>query len=123
MRWTQSVRAKAQSWKVRDERLDWPDSELTHIRLHRTIYYSFGRLDSKAKGRNIMMPSGRTRSQVAKGLIVIASVLLVGIVVLAAGHFSGNRIAFYAGVFVTLAGVLTGIQQVVAHNHPCKSGR
>ena len=42
MRWAQSVRAKAQSWEVRDERLDWPDPELTHIRLHRTIYYSLG---------------------------------------------------------------------------------
>ncbi len=41
-RWAQCVRAKAQSWEVRDERLDWPDSELTHIRLHRTIYYSVG---------------------------------------------------------------------------------
>jgi len=40
MRWAQSVRAKAQSWEVRDERLDCPDPELTHIRLHRTIYYS-----------------------------------------------------------------------------------
>ena len=70
-----------------------------------------------------MMQSGRTQSQVAKGLIVIASVLLVGIVVLAAGHFSGNRIAFYAGALVTLAGVLMGIQQVVAHNHPWRSGR
>jgi hypothetical protein len=40
MRRAQSVRAKAQSWEVRDERLDWPDPELTHIRLHRTIYYS-----------------------------------------------------------------------------------
>jgi hypothetical protein len=35
-----SARAKAQSWEVCDERLDWPDPELTHIRLHRTIYYS-----------------------------------------------------------------------------------
>ena len=42
MRWAQSVRAKAQSWEVRDERLDWPDPELTHIRLHRTIEYSLG---------------------------------------------------------------------------------
>ena len=42
MRWAQSVRAKAQSWEVRDGRLDWPDPELTHIRLHRTSYYSLG---------------------------------------------------------------------------------
>lgn len=43
MRWAESVREKAQSWAVRDERLDWPDPKLTHIRLHRTTYYSLGR--------------------------------------------------------------------------------
>ena len=32
------VVAKAQSWEARDERLHWPDPELMHIRLHRTIY-------------------------------------------------------------------------------------
>ncbi len=53
----------------------------------------------------------------------MASVLLVGIVVLAAGHFSGNRLAFYAGVLVTLAGVLTGIQEVVVNNHSWRGGR
>ncbi len=70
-----------------------------------------------------MAHSGETQSQVAKGLIVIAFVLLVGVVVLAVGHFSGNRIAFYAGVFITLAGVLTGIQQLVARNHSWRSVR
>jgi len=38
----QGLRAKAQSCEVRDERLDPPDPELTHIRPHRTIYYSLG---------------------------------------------------------------------------------
>ena len=42
MRWAQSVRAKAQRCEVRDGRPDWPDPELPHIRLHRTIYYSLG---------------------------------------------------------------------------------
>jgi hypothetical protein len=60
-----------------------------------------------------MVGSRRTHSQFDKGLISIASVLLLGIVVLAAGHFSGNRITFYAGVFVTLAGVLAGIQRLI----------
>ena len=45
MRGAQSVRAKARSWEVRGERLDWPDPELTQIRLHGTIYYSLGRMD------------------------------------------------------------------------------
>jgi hypothetical protein len=60
-----------------------------------------------------MKTSGRTQSQVDKGMISIASVLLLGIVVLAAGHFSGNRIAFYAGVLVTLTGVSAGIQRLI----------
>jgi hypothetical protein len=47
-------------------------------------------------------------------MIIIASVLLLGVVILAAGYFTGNRISFYAGVLVTLAGVLTGIQRVIA---------
>jgi len=46
-------------------------------------------------------------------MIGIASVLLLGIVVLAAGYFTGNRIAFYAGVLVTLAGVSAGIQRLI----------
>ena len=40
MRGAQSVRAMAQSWEVRDEHFHRPETELTHIRLHRTIYYS-----------------------------------------------------------------------------------
>jgi uncharacterized membrane protein HdeD (DUF308 family) len=45
-------------------------------------------------------------------MIIIASVLLLGIVILAVGHFTGNRIALYAGVLVTLTGVFTGIQRL-----------
>jgi len=70
-----------------------------------------------------MVQSGRTQSQVGKGLIVVACVLLLGIVVLAVGHSSGNRIAFYAGVLVTLVGVLTGIQQLVVHKHSRRGSR
>jgi hypothetical protein len=51
-------------------------------------------------------------------MAIISSVLLVGIIVLAAGHFTGSRIAFYAGLLVTLAGVLTGIQRLVIHGGP-----
>ena len=45
----------------------------------------------------------------------MATVLLLGIVVLAAGHFSGNRILFFAGLLTTLAGVFTGIRELIAH--------
>jgi uncharacterized membrane protein HdeD (DUF308 family) len=56
-------------------------------------------------------------------MISIASVLLVGIVVLAAGHFSGNRIAFYAGVLVTLTGVVTGIQRIIVQGESWRTKR
>lgn len=52
------------------------------------------------------------RSRIDKGSVAIAVVLLVGVVVLAAGHFLGNRIAFYAGAVIILAGVLTGMQRL-----------
>ena len=52
------------------------------------------------------------RVECDKGMIGIASVLLLGIVGLGCGG-SGNRIAFYAGVLVTLAGVSAGIQRLI----------
>ncbi len=58
-----------------------------------------------------------TRKQAGKGLLITALVLLAGIVVLAVGYFSGNRVAFYAGLLITLAGVLIGIQQLVVDKH------
>lgn len=70
-----------------------------------------------------MAPSEGTESRVAKRLIVTASALLVGILLLAAGHVSGSRFGFYAGLLVTLAGVLTGIQQLLALDHARRGGR
>jgi hypothetical protein len=70
-----------------------------------------------------MKPSGRTQSQVDKGMIIIASVLLLDIVVLAAGHFTGNRIAFYAGVLVTLTGIFTGIQRLIVQGESWRTKR
>ena len=64
-----------------------------------------------------MEGSVRMHNWFDKGLIWIASVLLLGIVVLAVGYFTGNRIAFYVGILVTLAGVFTGIQQIVVRGH------
>jgi uncharacterized membrane protein HdeD (DUF308 family) len=62
--------------------------------------------------RNTMGRPGHTHTRVGTGLIWISVVLLVGILVLAAGYFTGNRLAFYAGTLVTLAGVFTGIQRL-----------
>jgi len=43
----------------------------------------------------------------------IAVVLLAGILVLGVGYGSGHRIWFYAGLLITLAGVLVGVQKII----------
>ena len=60
-----------------------------------------------------MRTLGHTRTRVDTGMIVIASVMLAGVVILAAGYFTGNRVALFAGGLVTLAGVFTGIQRLI----------
>lgn len=60
-----------------------------------------------------MEESRRAHTKVDTGLVWISAVLLVGILALAVGHFTGNRLAFYAGLLVTLAGVFTGIQRLL----------
>jgi len=42
-------------------------------------------------------------------------VLLAGVVTVAYGYFHPNWIAFYAGLFLTAAGVVTGVVQIVTH--------
>ena len=63
---------------------------------------------------NRMAVFQQSGNQTGMGIIAMALVCLVGIIVLSAGYFSGNRIALYAGLLITLAGVLTGIVQIVA---------
>lgn len=60
-----------------------------------------------------MAGSRLAERRVGAALVWTTVVLLLGIVILAIGHYSDNRVAFYAGMFVTLAGVLTGIQQLL----------
>jgi hypothetical protein len=72
----------------------------------------FGGHDGEQIVRNAMR---HTHTKVDTGLIWISVVLLVGILLVAAGHFTGNRLAFYAGTLVTLAGVFTGIQRLFLH--------
>jgi hypothetical protein len=52
-------------------------------------------------------------ARVAAGSVVLATILLLGVVLLAAGHFTHHRVPFYAGLMVTLAGVLVGVLRLV----------
>jgi hypothetical protein len=70
-----------------------------------------------------MTGTQRMRGQrVDGGSIGLASVLLVGIVVLAWGYALNSRLPFYAGLFTVLVGVFTGIRRLLAgghdHRHP-----
>ncbi len=95
-----------------------------HDRLRGSVSRNpFGGRDVKGNGRNHMRASGRTQSPVDKGMISIASVLLLGIVVLAAGYFSGHRVPFYAGVLITLSGIITGIQRLIVQGESRRTKR
>jgi hypothetical membrane protein len=60
-----------------------------------------------------MTGSRDSRGRMSGGWIWTTTVLLIGVVVLAAGYYSRQRIVFYGGLFLTLAGVLTGIQKLI----------
>ena len=70
-----------------------------------------------------MKASGHPRSQVGKGMIIIASVLLLGLVVLSVGYFKVDHIAFYAGLLITLAGVLMGVQCLMMNDESESTSR
>lgn len=57
--------------------------------------------------------SGHAESRFDARMLSIGVVMLVGIVALGAGAFSGNRVAFYTGLLVTVAGVLSGVVRLV----------
>lgn len=58
-----------------------------------------------------------TRSQLG-----LAAVLLVGVLTIAYGYFNPSRIAFYAGLFLTVAGVITGVVHIVTHGSGGEAG-
>ena len=44
--------------------------------------------------------------------VLLAIVLLVGILLVAFGHFENNDLVFYAGLIITGAGVINGIMKL-----------
>lgn len=61
----------------------------------------------------MMVESERYPKKVDSGFIWIATVLLLGILVLGWGYFGRSPVGFYAGLLLTLAGVFTGIQKLL----------
>ena len=61
------------------------------------------------------MPSAIGTGRVAKNQIAIAAVLLIGVLVTAYGYFRPNKIALYAGLFLTAGAVITGVVRIVTH--------
>jgi hypothetical protein len=52
----------------------------------------------------------------------LATLLLVGVLAIAYGYLHPNKIAFYAGLFLTLGGVITGVVRIVAGGGGGKPG-
>jgi hypothetical protein len=50
----------------------------------------------------------------SKGQLALAGVLLLGVVVMGYGFFQQNKIGLYVGLLVIVAGVLSGVVQIVS---------
>jgi len=62
-----------------------------------------------------MTESRRVHGQrVEGGSIVLAGVLLLGLGVVAWGYYQGSHPVLYVGLFVILAGVLSGVRRLIA---------
>jgi hypothetical protein len=59
-----------------------------------------------------MRVSGRTE-RVASKDVVLATVFLVGMATLGYGYFGPSKVAFYAGLFVTIGGAILGAMRLV----------
>jgi hypothetical membrane protein len=53
------------------------------------------------------------RKKVTAKYVANAGVLLLGILVLAYGHFNASKIGLYVGLLVIVAGVLVGVLQMI----------
>jgi hypothetical protein len=60
-----------------------------------------------------MQRGALARNRVSTGLIGTALVLLVGVLVLAYGHFNSNVAGLFVGLLLTAYGVLRGTLQIV----------
>ncbi len=58
-----------------------------------------------------------TRSQLG-----LAVVLLVGVLAIAYGYIHPSKIAFYAGLFLMVGGIITGLARSVTHGSGGEAG-
>jgi uncharacterized membrane protein HdeD (DUF308 family) len=56
------------------------------------------------------------RSAVPTGYIVLALLLLIGVLAVGFGYFSGRTAVLYAGVAVIVAGVVSGIVAITGRS-------
>jgi hypothetical protein len=53
------------------------------------------------------------RDRVSGGTVAMTVVLLLGVLVAGYGALGGGRLAFWAGMLITLAGVMSGVVRLV----------
>ena len=70
-----------------------------------------------------MTQSGQTQRRISWGFIFTAVLLLLGVILMAAGNFCCGRPALYVGLLMTLAGVMLGIQQLFTRGGSRKAGQ
>ena len=61
------------------------------------------------------MQSAIGTDRVSSGALGLAAVLLAGVLAIGYGYFHPSKVAFYAGLVVTAAGVIIGTIRLVVH--------
>ena len=49
--------------------------------------------------------------------IFLASILLLGVIILAAGFYQNSKVAQYSGIIIILLGVINGILKIVIYRN------
>ncbi len=62
-----------------------------------------------------MQRGALARNKVSTSVIVTAVGLLLGVLVLAYGHYQSSVVALFAGLLLTTWGVLRGVLQIILH--------
>ena len=62
-----------------------------------------------------MIQKVNKKISVRASFIFLASILLLGILILAVGYYQNSKVALYSGLIIILFGVINGVLKIVIH--------
>jgi len=62
-----------------------------------------------------MIQKVNKKISVRASFIFLASILLLGILILAVGYYQNSKVALYSGLIIILFGVINGVLKIIIH--------